>query len=242
MIDDDAATRDLLARFLEREGFSVTVAEDGRRGLELARSLRPRAVLLDVTMPQMDGWDVLRALRADPEIGATPIVMVTILDEQNFAFSLGATDYLQKPIDWGNLRQIVDRFRPAGGEGPILVVEDEADVRAHICAYLQREGFPICEAENGAQALDRVAETRPGLILLDLMMPEMDGFTFLRLLRERPDWRDVPVVVLTAKDITAEDRRRLAGQADRVLAKGKTGLGELVRELRALLPAHADAA
>ena len=232
VIDDDAATRDLLARFLEREGFSVTVAEDGR----------PRAVLLDVTMPQMDGWDVLRALRADPEIGATPIVMVTILDEQNFAFSLGATDYLQKPIDWGNLRQIVDRFRPAGGEGPILVVEDEADVRAHICAYLQREGFPICEAENGAQALDRVAETRPGLILLDLMMPEMDGFTFLRLLRERPDWRDVPVVVLTAKDITAEDRRRLAGQADRVLAKGKTGLGELVRELRALLPAHADAA
>ncbi|WP_251982496.1 response regulator, partial [Methylobacterium sp. B1] len=104
-IDDDAATRDLLARFLEREGFSVTVAEDGRRGLDLARSLHPRAVLLDVTMPQMDGWAVLRAMRADPEIGATPIVMVTVLDEQNLAFSLGATDYLQKPIDWGSLRQ-----------------------------------------------------------------------------------------------------------------------------------------
>jgi PAS domain S-box-containing protein len=242
VIDDDAATRDLLARFLEREGFSGTVAEDGRRGLELARSLRPRAVLLDVTMPRMDGWDVLRALRADPEIGATPIVMVTILDEQNFAFSLGATDYIQKPIDWGNLRQIVDRFRPAGGEGPILVVEDEADVRAHICAYLQREGFPVSAAENGVRALDQLAETRPGLILLDLMMPEMDGFTFLRALRAQPSWRDVPVVVLTAKDITAEDRRRLAGQADRVLAKGKTGLGELVRELRALMPSQADAA
>ncbi|MCJ2084522.1 response regulator [Methylobacterium sp. E-005] len=242
VIDDDAATRDLLARFLEREGFSVAIAEDGQRGLERARSLRPRAVLLDVTMPQMDGWDVLRALRADPEIGATPIVMVTILDEQNFAFSLGATDYLQKPIDWGNLRQIVDRFRSAGGGGPILVVEDEADVRAHICAYLQREGLSVREAENGIQALERMEGERPGLILLDLMMPEMDGFTFLRLLRERPDWRDVPVVVLTAKDITAEDRRRLAGQADRVLAKGKTGLGELVRELRALMPAQADAA
>ena len=242
VIDDDAATRDLLARFLEREGFSVMIAEDGRRGLELARSLRPRAVLLDVTMPQMDGWDVLRALRADPEIGSTPIVMVTILDEQNFAFSLGATDYIQKPIDWGNLRQIVDRFRPASGEGPILVVEDEADVRAHICAYLQREGFPVREAENGVHALDRMAGERPGLILLDLMMPEMDGFTFLRLLRERPEWRDVPVVVLTAKDITAEDRRRLAGQADRVLAKGTTGLGELVSALRGLMPSHADAA
>jgi len=242
VIDDDAATRDLLARFLEREGFSVAVAEDGRRGLDLARSLRPRAVLLDVTMPQMDGWSVLRALRADPEIGTTPIVMVTVLDEQTFAFSLGATDYVQKPIDWTNLRQIVDRFRPAGGDGPILVVEDEPDVRSHICTYLEREGFPVREAENGLHALDRVASERPALILLDLMMPEMDGFTFLRTLRERPDWRDVPVVVLTAKDITADDRRRLAGQADRVLPKGKTGLSELVRELRALLPSQADAA
>ncbi len=242
VVDDDAATRDLLARFLEREGFSVAVAEDGRRGLELARSLRPRAVLLDVTMPQMDGWAVLRTLRAEPEIGATPIVMVTVLDEQNLAFSLGATDYLQKPIDWGSLRQIVERFRPAGGAGPILVVEDEPDVREHLCAHLRREGFPVREAENGVRALDSMAQERPALILLDLMMPEMDGFTFLRTLRERAEWRDVPVVVLTAKDITAEDRRRLAGQADRVLAKGRTGLAELARELRALMPAQADAA
>ncbi|WP_173009148.1 response regulator [Methylobacterium sp. P1-11] len=241
VVDDDAATRDLLARFLEREGFSVTVAEDGRRGLDLARSLHPRAVLLDVTMPQMDGWAVLRAIRADPEIGATPIVMVTVLDEQNLAFSLGATDYLQKPIDWGNLRQIVDRFRPAGGDGPILVVEDEADLRGHVCAYLAREGFPVREAENGLRALAVLEAERPCLILLDLMMPEMDGFAFLRALRARRDSRDVPVVVLTAKDITAEDRRRLAGQADRVLAKGSTGLNELARELRALIPATEDA-
>ncbi|MBY0251133.1 MAG: response regulator, partial [Methylobacterium organophilum] len=242
VVDDDAATRDLLARFLEREGFAVTVAEDGRRGLDLARSLHPRAVLLDVTMPQMDGWAVLRAIRADPEIGATPIVMVTVLDEQNLAFSLGATDYLQKPLDWGSLRQIVDRFRPASGDGAILVVEDEADVRDHVCAYLAREGFPVREAENGLRALESLEAERPSLILLDLMMPEMDGFAFLRALRARPDSRDVPVVVLTAKDITAEDRRRLAGQADRVLAKGSTGLNELARELRALIPATEDTA
>ena len=237
VIDDDAATRDLLARFLEREGFAVATAEDGQRGLERARSLRPRAVLLDVTMPQMDGWSVLRAIRADPEIGATPIVMVTVLDEQNLAFSLGATDYLQKPIDWGGLRQIVERFQPVTRGGSILVVEDEADIRGHVCAYLRREGFPVAEAENGVRALERVEAERPCLILLDLMMPELDGFGVLRALRARPDWRDVPVVVLTAKDITADDRRRLAGQADRVLAKGSTGLGELARELRALMPA-----
>ena len=218
----------------------MAVAEDGRRGLELARSLRPRAILLDVTLPHMDGWAVLRALRADAEIGATPIVMVTILDEQNLAFSLGATDYLQKPIDWGSLRQIVDRFRPATVEGPILVVDDEADVRAHVCAYLRREGFPVIEAENGVRALEAMVPERPCLILLDLMMPEMDGFAFLRTLRNRADWRHVPVVVLTAKDITVDERRRLAGRADRVLAKGTTGLGELARELRALMPGQAD--
>jgi PAS domain S-box-containing protein len=236
VVDDDSATRDLLARFLEREGFAVAVAEDGRRGLDLARSLRPRAVLLDVTMPQMDGWAVLRALRADPEVGATPIVMVTVLDEQNLAFSLGATDYLQKPIDWGNLRQIIDRFRAVAEGGPILVVEDEPDVRAHLCTYLRREGLPVSEAENGLLALQHMETERPCLVLLDLMMPEMDGFAFLRAARARPDWRDVPVVVLTAKDITADDRRRLAGQADRVLAKGSTGLSELARELRSLMP------
>jgi PAS domain S-box-containing protein len=240
VVDDDSATRDLLARFLEREGFAVAVAEDGRRGLELARRLRPRAVLLDVTMPQMDGWAVLRALRADPDIGATPIVMVTVLDEQNLAFSLGATDYLQKPIDWGNLRQIVDRLRSVAENGPILVVEDEADVRGHLCSYLRREGFPVIEAENGVDALERMEAERPCLVLLDLMMPEMDGFAFLRSVRARRDWREVPVVVLTAKDITADDRRRLAGHADRVLAKGSTGLGELARELRSLMPAQAD--
>ena len=242
VVDDDAATRDLLARFLEREGFTVAVAEDGRRGLERARSLHPRAILLDVTMPQMDGWAVLRAIRADPEIGATPIVMVTVLDEQHLAFSLGATDYLQKPIDWAGLRQIVDRFQPITRDGPVLVVEDEADVRGHVCAYLRRAGFPVSEAENGVRALERMEAERPCLVLLDLMMPELDGFGFLRALRARPDWRDVPVVVLTAKDITADDRRRLAGQADRVLPKGSTGLGELARELRALMPAAADRA
>ena len=241
VVDDDPATRDLLARFLEREGFSVAVAEDGRRGLEMARSLRPRAVLLDVTMPGMDGWAVLRALRADPDAGATPVVMVTVLDERNLAFSLGATDYLQKPIDRGALKDVIDRFRPGSADGPVLVVEDEADVRAHLCTHLRREGFSVREAEHGGAGLEQAALERPSLVLLDLMMPEVDGFGFLRGLRARSEWRDIPVVVLTAKDVTAEDRRRLAGQADRVLAKGATSLADLARELRALVPLEEDA-
>ncbi len=236
VIDDDAATRDLIARFLEREGFRVATAEDGRQGLDRARALRPRAILLDVTMPRMDGWSVLRALRADPELGATPIVMITVLDEQNLAFSLGATDYLQKPIDWTSLKAVTDRFRAGSGDGPILVVEDDADARERLVAALAREGLPVREAAHGGLGLEAVAAEKPSLVLLDLMMPEMDGFGFLRSLRARAEWKDIPVVVLTAKDVTAEDRRRLAGQADRVLAKGSVSLADLARTVREIVP------
>ena len=235
IIDDDPATRDLLARFLQKDGFEVATAADGREGLDRARALRPRVILLDVTMPRMDGWSVLRALRADPELGDTPIIMVTVLDEQNLAFSLGATDYLHKPIEWGQLKSAMERFKPSEHDGPVLVIDDDADARERMATLLGREGWRVTSAEHGRAGLDAVAARMPSLILLDLMMPEMDGFAFLRALRARPEWRDIPVVVLTAKDVTADDRRRLAGQADRVLQKGQLGLSDLAETLRALV-------
>ncbi|SFH11245.1 response regulator [Methylobacterium gossipiicola] len=235
IIDDDASTRDLLARFLERDGFTVATASDGREGVERARALRPRVILLDVTMPRMDGWSVLRTLRADPDLGATPIIMVTVLDEQNLAFSLGATDYLQKPIEWGQLKTAMERFKPSDTEGPVLIIDDDPDARERMAAMLTREGWRVASAENGIAGLEATAAKKPCLILLDLMMPEMDGFGFLRALRAKPDWRDIPVVVLTAKDVTAEDRRRLAGQADRVLQKGRLSLNDLSESLRSLV-------
>ncbi|TNC14431.1 response regulator [Methylobacterium terricola] len=235
VVDDDPATRDLIARFLRRDGFEVATAADGRAGLEAARRLRPRVVLLDVTMPRMDGWAVLRALRADPDFGAIPVIMVTVLDEQNLAFSLGATDYLHKPVEWGALKEAMERFRPAIHEGPVLVVDDDPDVRERMTTMLTREGWRVASAENGLAGLEAVGVRKPGLVLLDLMMPEMDGFGFLRALRDRPEWRDIPVVVLTAKDITAEDRRRLAGRADRILQKGHLGMADLAATLRGLM-------
>ena len=235
IIDDDPATRDLLTRFLEKEGFRVASAADGREGLGLARSLRPRVILLDVTMPRMDGWSVLRALRADPDLGATPVIMVTVLDEQSLAFSLGATDYLHKPIEWGHLKEAMERFKAGASDGPVLVVDDDADVRERMTAMLTREGWRVASAEHGRAGLEAVAVKKPCLILLDLMMPEMDGFGFLRALRAKPEWRDIPVVVLTAKDVTADDRRRLAGQADRVLQKGQLSLSDLSDALRSLV-------
>jgi CheY-like chemotaxis protein len=186
-------------------------------------------------MPRLDGWAVLRAIKADPELSATPVVMVTIIDEQNLAFSLGAADYLPKPIEWERLKGVMDRYR--GGEPceGVLVVDDDPEARERLRGLLLRDGWPVATAENGKAALEQLAGQRPCLILLDLMMPEMDGFAFLRELRAREEWRSIPVVVLTAEDITAEDRRRLAGRADRVIQKGSMSLRDLAGELRRIV-------
>ena len=233
VVDDDAAQRDLLTRFLEREGFAVRSAPDGRTGLEMARALRPHAILLDVMMPSMDGWSVLSALKADAELMTIPVVMVTFVNEPALGASLGAADTVLKPVQWDRLRSVMERFR--GDAGDILVVDDDADARARLNTVLTRDGWTVREAQDGRAALDAVARAAPQLILLDLTMPVMDGFAFLHELRLRPGCADIPVVVLTARDLDAGERRQLAG-ADRVLSKGETNLRQLAGELRALTP------
>ncbi len=234
LVDDDPAARELLQRFLEREGFHVRSANDGRAGLTLARALKPRAILLDVEMPRMDGWAVLHAVRNDPDLAGTPVIMTSVVAEQGLGQALGATDYFVKPIDWDRLKGLMERYRPAApNEARVLVVDDDADARERLRRSLGREGWTVDEAENGRIALERVSQARPSLILLDLMMPEMDGFGFLRALRSRPDG-DVPVVVLTAKEVTAAEKESLNRQADRVIAKGSMSLAEIGRQLRVL--------
>ena len=236
VIDDDPSQRDLLIRFLEREGFSVRTAPDGKTGLELARILHPRAILLDVMMPKMDGWSVLTALKADPALALIPVVMVTFVNEPGLGASLGAAETVLKPVEWDRLKQVMERFH--GDAGDILVVDDDPDARARLRTVLTRNGWTVSEAGNGQEALDVVAMAPPQLILLDLTMPVMDGFTFLRELRARPGCADIPVVVLTARDLDADERRQLGG-ASRVLSKGGTDLRQLAGELRTLAPPHA---
>ena len=233
LVDDDPAARELLQRFLEREGFRVRTANDGRAGLTLARALRPRAILLDIEMPRMDGWAVLHAIRTDPDIAETPVIITSVVNEFSLAHVLGATDYIVKPIDWGALKDAMERYRPVGREGSVLIVDDDADARERLRRTLQRDGWQVREAENGAQGLERLDEGRPSLILLDLMMPVMDGFAFLRALRGRPDGT-VPVVVLTAKEITPAEKESLGRQADRLIVKGTMSLAEIGRQLREL--------
>jgi CheY-like chemotaxis protein len=239
VIDDEPPMRDLLSRFLKREGFVVRTAADGETGLKLAKQIRPRAILLDVMMPRMDGWAVLAALKADPELAGIPVIMVTVIGERSLGYSLGAVDYLTKPVEWERLKRMLDRHRCPDPPCPVLLVEDDAATRELLRDRLSRDGWHVVEAENGRVALDRVAENRPALILLDLMMPEMNGIAFVQELRKHPEWRSIPVVVVTAKDITAAEREHLLGQVRQIIQKDKTSLEELIWEVRKTVGAPA---
>ncbi|MFQ5974020.1 MAG: response regulator, partial [Alphaproteobacteria bacterium] len=234
VVDDDPNSRDVMRRFLAKEGFDVVTASDGEAGLRLARELKPSVITLDVLMPGLDGWGVLNILQAEPELSDIPVVMLTIVDEKNKGYALGASDYMTKPIDRDRLRRILDKYRSDGAEQRILIVEDDEDTREAFGRMLASEGWQVTEAENGRIALDRIAESQPRLILLDLIMPEMDGFEFLTELRRNPAMGDVPVVVVTAADLTEEDRRRLTGGVKHVLMKStddREGTLEQVRDL-----------
>jgi signal transduction histidine kinase/DNA-binding response OmpR family regulator len=235
VIDDEPAARDLVQRALTKEGYRVEVATSGPEGLVLARRLKPAAITLDVMMPGMDGWSVLTVLKADPETADIPVIMLTVVDDKNLGYALGATDYLIKPIQWDRLVSVLEKHRPRLLGAQVLVVEDEPDAREMLRRAAQKEGWQVVEAENGRVALQRVAERVPGVILLDLMMPEMDGFTFIEELRRRPECRDVPVIVVTAKDLTEEERRRLNGHVIQVLQKGGHSTRELLDQIHDLL-------
>ncbi len=235
VIDDDATVRDLLERFLGREGFHVVGADGGEEGLRLAGELRPDAITLDAMMPGMDGWSVLSALKADPEVSDIPVIMLTLIDDKNLGYALGAADYLTKPVDRHRLVSILSKYRQDDAPCDILVVDDEPANRQTLRNMLEKEGFGVAEAENGRVALESMESQQPSAILLDLMMPEMDGFEFVANLRSREEWRNLPVVVVTAKDITREDRMRLDGYVTGVIQKSSQGREELLAEVSGLV-------
>jgi CheY-like chemotaxis protein len=185
-------------------------------------------------MPEMDGWSVLRALKADPVLCEIPVVMLTMLDDEAKGYSLGATDFLVKPVDRDQLRSVVSRYHAPEAPGTALLVDDDPAVRETLSNALGTAGWQVESAENGRVALDRMATCRPTLILLDLMMPVMDGFDFLVELHVNPEWREIPVIVLTAKDLTGEDRRVLGGRVEQIVAKDAGSheqLADLVHKL-----------
>ncbi len=235
VIDDDPSVRDVVKRSLTKEGVSVMTAASGEEGLELARKHRPDVITLDVQMPGMDGWEVLKTLKSDPELRQIAVIMMTNIDEKTTGYALGAAEYMTKPVDRDHLVAVLKKFRNNASTRPVLVVEDDPSVREIIRRALSQEGLKVLEAANGIEALARLAESPPSLILLDLMMPELDGFGFVDELRRHDEWSKIPVVVLTAKDISSEDRSRLEGFTSAVLVKKGQSPDALIREMRDLI-------
>jgi PAS domain S-box-containing protein len=235
VIEDDPATRDLLKRFLSKDGFRVQTVSEGEEGLRLARELQPDVITLDVMMSGLDGWAVLTELKADPALADIPVVMLTFVDNKNLGYALGASEYLTKPIQRKRLLAVLEKYRRHPQPGPVLVVEDDPDTREILRRLLEKEGCQVIAAENGRVALERLAESQPMLILLDLMMPEMDGFQFIDRVRQHENWQTIPIVVVTAKDLTKEDRVRLNGYVLEIIRKNACPRDELLAEVSDLV-------
>jgi len=235
VIDDDASQRELMSRFLKGEGYCVRSAGSGEEGLRLARQLLPLAITLDVMMPEMDGWLVLEALKSDMILRDIPVIMLTMVDDLERGITLGAADYLTKPVNKRRLSTILERYTCATPPCPVLIVEDDQRTRASMRSTLEKRGCRVSEAENGAIALAMMEAERPSLIFLDLVMPVMDGFTFADTVRLHPEWRAIPIVVVTAHDLTGEERRRLNGYVETVIQKSGLSREELMQHVRAAL-------
>jgi signal transduction histidine kinase/CheY-like chemotaxis protein/putative methionine-R-sulfoxide reductase with GAF domain len=235
VIDDDVIARDLIADNLKLAGFSVVTAAGGLEGLKLARDLRPLAITLDVMMPDLDGWSVLAALRQDVELAEIPVIMVTILDERRRAAELGAAGYLTKPIDRQRLQRMIECFRAPTRPTRILLVEDDELQRERVRGWLEGQQWIVQEAENGRQAVASLQAAKPDLILLDLMMPEMDGFAVVAALQKERAWRDIPVIVITSLDLDAKDRERLSSGVQSVLVKEMFQPADLINNIRQLV-------
>jgi len=232
VIDDDPEAGELIERNLVRDGFNVVKATSGEQGLRLAHELQPVAITLDVLMPDMDGWSVLRALKADPVLCDIPVIMLTMLEDRSRGYSLGAVDYLTKPVGREELHKALSRYSTVDGGSKVLLVDDDVEGREMMARNLEKAGWVMSEAGNGQEALDIMDSAQPQLILLDLMMPVMDGFGFLSAMRARPEWQHIPVIVITAKELTGEDRERLNGMVEEVLEKSADTSDDLLQRVR----------
>ena len=222
---------------MNREGFNVDTAAGGLAGLERARASRPEVIILDVMMPDLDGWSVLQRLKVDPLLADIPAVMLTMVDDKGRGFTLGASDYLTKPIDRDRLAAVLRKYIK---EQPfsILVVEDDGTSREMLLKLLSEEPCQLIEAENGRDVLRVIEEQSPDLILLDLMMPEMDGFEVVERLRQDERWKSIPILVVAAKDLTNDDRQRLSGYVEQVIQKGVYTQQQVLEEVRNRVAAH----
>jgi CheY-like chemotaxis protein len=215
------------------------IASGGKEGLEKAKSTQPEVILLDVMMPEMDGWSVLNSLKTDPDLASIPVVMTTMVENRKLGFALGASDYLVKPLDRQQLNIVLAKYgnNKNNNEHTALVVEDDPESLEITSRTLERDGWRVIQATNGREALDRLNETIPSVIILDLMMPVMDGFEFVEAVRANPLWQSLLIVILTAKDLTDADRAQLNGHVSRIYKKPEGESQDMLEELHRLVQA-----
>ncbi|MFD0587408.1 MHYT domain-containing protein [Paenibacillus sp. GCM10027627] len=237
LIDDEAFNRELMEKYLSKTGWKLVAAAGGAEGLRLAKAIKPKVICLDILMPNMDGWSVLTALKSDPELADIPVIIWSMAGDKQLGYLLGAAEFLMKPVQREQLISVINRYLPSEEEyQSILVIEDDTAASELAARTLRKEGFVVLEAGNGLKALHLLSRERPpSLILLDLMMPEMDGFTFIEELRMREAWRTIPVVVLTAKTLTPEDRKKLNGYVQNIVQKGAFSPQALLEEIKSYL-------
>jgi CheY-like chemotaxis protein len=240
VVEDDLDIAAVLRTYLESDGYHVEIATDGQQAIHAARERRPFAITLDISLPKLDGWSVLNALKRETATAEIPVIVVSIVDNKDFGMVLGATDYLVKPIDHDRLRGILRQLGPAPpvGDATILVVDDDPAVCDVLGSSLSSDGWRVLTAGDGEAALATLAAEQPRAMVLDLMMPRVDGFDVLRSVRADPRTRDLPVIVVTAKELTDQDRERLSGAAQRILTKQALSIDELRGQVRDLLGAH----
>jgi len=242
IIDDDKAIHELLEHELTAAGYAVLHAAGGRQGLKVAKTARPDVITLDIIMPDLDGWSVLKALKDDPELRDIPVVLVTIMGDRDMGFALGAADYITKPFERQVLVQTVDRHRKGDGAVEILVVDDDWKTREMLRRTLAKEGWAVAEAADGRAAIGVLERSKPALVLLDLIMPEMDGFEVLERMRREVAWRDIPVIVVTAKDLTRAEIEQLNGRVVKILQKGTYHRRDLLEDVHAMIAHRVSAA
>ncbi len=238
VIDDDPMVHTQMERTFEKEGYQIVTASNGEEGLMLARKLHPSLITLDVLMPGMDGWTVLTELKADPELANIPVFVISMVDDENKGYSLGASEYLTKPIDRTRIHILMKKYK--WDSGSALVVEDDSGTRKMLSRMLEDYGLNVAEAGNGQIALDEVQKQSPGVIFLDLMMPIMDGFEFLEELRKSPEGRAIPIVVITSKELTHADRLRLNGGVEKLIEKKTLDQNGFLKEVRNMLEPHSS--
>ncbi|WP_017294951.1 response regulator [Geminocystis herdmanii] len=234
VIDDDISTHDVISRYLANGNFEITSTTDPSEALQLARKIQPNVIILDVVMPKIDGWSVLSELKADSELSSIPVIMATFLSDRTMGYTLGATDYLTKPLNQNQLKTILDKYNTFS-EKTIMIIDDDETTRKMMRRLLEKEDWEVVEAQDGEDGLNKVKIHAPQLILLDLMMPKIDGFQFVNLLRQNLEWAKIPVIIITAKDLSEQERQNLNHYAQDIIKKGAYDRQRLLQEIHSLI-------